>query len=208
MQGFHQRNKTLNPGKDFMTQWAEWLAVQNGASRGFIPDNFDNELHYLRNGRDLSQWVHIDVLFQGYFNACLILLQGKDLPSSVGGGINAQRSRVNRYDNAKLQEGFGTLGNPAHIGMMCAVAELALKAVWYQKWFVHLRMRPEYYGARIDYERRNPGYFNLPPALMNSKAVATTLDRYDRRYCQWLSRRDHRCIRLMGLVTRQLLGPA
>ncbi|MGR9108654.1 MAG: vanadium-dependent haloperoxidase [Gammaproteobacteria bacterium] len=178
VQGFHQRNRTLRPGTDFMTQWPEWLCVQNGAPRDFVSSHFDDVLHYMRNGRDLSQWVHVDVLFQGYFNACLILLQGSGSPSSVGGGIGAPRSATNPYNTAKRQQGFGTLGDPAHIGMMCEVAVLALKAVWFQKWFVHLRLRPEAYAGRIDYERRNPGLFNLPANLLNSGAVAETVNRY------------------------------
>lgn len=122
VQGFHQRNKTLRAGQDFITQWPEWVVVQNGAPRDFVSSHFDDELHYLRNGRDLSQWVHIDVLFQGYFNACLILLQGAGPPASVGGGIGARRSILNPYETTQHQQGFGTLGDPAHIGMMCEVA--------------------------------------------------------------------------------------
>lgn len=171
VQGFRQRNKTLLPGLDFMTQWPEWLAVQNGARRSFIPSHFDDALHYIRNGRDLSQWVHIDVLFQGYFNACLILLQEQGAASSVGGGINGPRSSSNPYTTARHQDGFGTLGDPASIGIMCEVAALALKAVWFQKWYVHLRLRPEAYAGRIDYERRVPGFFGLPPSLLASEAV-------------------------------------
>jgi hypothetical protein len=180
VQGFHQRNKTLRAGQDFMTQWAEWLVVQNGAPRDFAPSHFDETLHYLRNGRDLSQWVHIDVLFQGYFNACLMLLQGGSAASSVGGGIGSPSltSNSSPYKNAQHQQGFGTLGDPGHIGLMCEVAAHALKAVWFQKWYVHLRMRPEVYAARIDYQRRTPNFFNLPAALMNSQGVVATVGRY------------------------------
>lgn len=179
VQGFHQRNKTLRAGQDFMTVWNEWHAVQNGAKRDFVPSHFDDELHYMRNGRDLSQWVHIDVLFQGYFNACLMLLQGAGAASSVGGAIGTGSSPVSPYAPATLkQEGFGTLGAPGHIGMMCEVAALALKAVWFQKWYVHLRLRPEAYAGRIDLERRMPGTFNLPASLMNSIAVQGNLLRY------------------------------
>ncbi|MBX3349799.1 MAG: vanadium-dependent haloperoxidase [Nitrospira sp.] len=179
VQGFHQRNKTLRAGQDFMTLWNEWLAVQNGAQRDFVPSHFDDELHYIRNGRDLSQWVHIDVLFQGYFNACLMLLQGGGAASSVGGAIGTKPSMVSPYSSAGLkQEGFGTLGAPGHIGMMCEVAALALKAVWFQKWYVHLRLRPEVYAGRIDLERRMPGTFGLPASLMNSIAVQGNLLRY------------------------------
>jgi hypothetical protein len=177
-QGFEQRNKTLRAGQDFMTQWPEWVAVQNGAPRDFVPSHFDTELHYVRTGRDLSQWVHIDVLFQGYFNACLMMLQGMATASSAGGGIGTRRAGVNPDETANRQQGFGTLGDPAHIGMMCEVAARALKAVWFQKWYVHLRLRPEVYAARVDYERRVPGLFNLPGALMASQAVADTVGRY------------------------------
>lgn len=179
VQGFHQRNKTLRAGQDFMTQWREWLDVQNGAPRGFVPSHFDDELHYVRNGRDLSQWVHIDVLFQGYFNACLMLLQGAAAPSSIGGGIGSSSSSVSPYAAPGLkQEGFGTLGAPGHIGMMCEVAALALKAVWFQKWYVHLRLRPEAYAGRIELERSAPGTFNLPASLMNSTAVKGNVYRH------------------------------
>lgn len=177
-QGFHQRNRTLRAGQDFMTEWNEWWQVQNGAKRDFVPSHFDDVLHYMRNGRDLSQWVHVDVLFQGYFNACLILLQGAGAPSSVGGGIGAKPSPVNPYLVAHKQQSFGTLGDPGHIGMMCEVAALALKAVWFQKWFVHLRMRPEVYAARVEVERKTPGTFPIPGALMNSVAVVGTVARY------------------------------
>lgn len=178
VQGFHQRNKTLRAGQNFMTQWPEWLAVQRGAPRNFVSSHYDDTLHYLRNGRDLSQWVHVDVLFQGYFNACLMMLQGGGAPSSVGGGIGSPRSDTNPYNSACNQEGFGTLGDPGHISMMCEVASHALKAVWFQKWFVHLRLRPEVYAARIDYDRRKPGLFNLPADLLNSESVAETVARY------------------------------
>lgn len=189
-QGFHQRNKTLRAGRDYMTQWDEWLQVQNGAPRALLPEDFDDDLHYLRNGRDLSQWVHVDVLFQSYFNACLMLLQGADAASAVGGGIGATKSPTNPYvtiedangvvvkPGAQRQQGFGTLGDPGHIAMMCEAAPLALLAVWFQKWFVHLRLRPEAYAARVEIDRRAPGTFGLPPSLMDSIAVAQTVRRH------------------------------
>jgi len=30
---------------------------------------------YIRNGRDVAEWAHIDILFQPYLNAALILLR-------------------------------------------------------------------------------------------------------------------------------------
>ncbi len=177
-QGFEQRNRTLRAGTEFMTDWDEWRHVQNGAPRDFVPSHFDPVLHYLRNGRDLSQWVHVDVLFQGYFNACLMLLQGTGAASSVGGGIGSGPGRHNPYAATRRQQGFGKLGDPGHIGMMCEVATLALKAVWYQKWYVHLRLRPEAYAGRIEAQRSGRKSFGLPAALMGSQAVAHTVARH------------------------------
>jgi hypothetical protein len=178
VQGFQQKNKTLLAGRDFMTNWDEWVKVQNGEPRDFVASDFDPVLRYTRNGRDLSQWVHIDVLFQGYFNACLMLLQGAGAASSVGGGIGAGKSALNPYTAATRQQGFGSLGDPEQIAMMCEVAPLALKAVWFQKWFVHLRMRPEVYAGRVDRQRLGIRDFGIPAALMNSQAVAKTVDKY------------------------------
>ena len=71
----NQRIKTVlapgNGGQDFMTDFNSWLNVQNGGPTA--GDIFDPTFRYMRNGRDLGQWVHIDVLFQGYFQAFLII---------------------------------------------------------------------------------------------------------------------------------------
>jgi hypothetical protein len=181
VQGFAQRNKTLVASRDFVTSWDEWVKVQNGERRDFSATDFDPVLRYTRNGRDLAQWVHIDVLFQGYFNACLMMLQGAGTPSSVGGGIGAKRSNANPYSidrESRRQAGFASLGDPEHISMMCEVAPLALKAVWFQKWYVHLRMRPEAYAGRIDRQRAGVKDFALPAELVNSEAVQRTVAKY------------------------------
>ena len=66
-----QKITTTVPGVDYMTDFATWLAVQRGIAQ---PSNtFDPVPRYMRNGRDIGQWVHIDVLFQGYFHAFLVL---------------------------------------------------------------------------------------------------------------------------------------
>ncbi len=45
-----------------MTDFNTWLNVQRGVSQS--PDVFDATPRYMRNGRDIGQWVHVDVLFQ------------------------------------------------------------------------------------------------------------------------------------------------
>src|SRR5882724_5991599 len=66
-----QKIRTTAPGSDYMTNFNTWLAVQRGINQP--GDAFDPVARYMRNGRDIGQWVHIDVLFQGYFHGFLIL---------------------------------------------------------------------------------------------------------------------------------------
>jgi hypothetical protein len=131
-----QKITTTIPGVNYMTDFATWLAVQRGISQP--PDAFDPVPRYIRNGRDIGQWVHIDVLFQAYFQAFLVLA-----------GAGAPFDDGNPYNGNPSQAGFGTFGGPHIATLLCEVSTRALKAVWYQKWFVHRRLRPEVQAARV-----------------------------------------------------------
>ena len=132
-----QKITTTVPGVNYMTDFDTWLAVQRGIAQG--PDAFDTVARYIRNGRDIGQWVHIDVLFQAYFQAFLVLA-----------GAGAPFDDGNPYNTNPSQIGFGTFGGPHIATLLCEVATRALKAVWYQKWFVHRRLRPEAMAERVD----------------------------------------------------------
>ncbi len=85
---------TYVPGVDYMTDQASWLAVQNGQGP-FAQNQNDPNLQYMRNGRGLAAYVHVDVLFEAYFNACLVIDVGAPLDPNnpyVGSG-NGQRLR-------------------------------------------------------------------------------------------------------------------
>ena len=76
---FEQRILTLRPGIDYLTQYSDWLNVQNGFLPQLAKDPFDPKVidptpRFIRNGRDLAAYVRVDVLFQAYFNAMLVLL--------------------------------------------------------------------------------------------------------------------------------------
>ena len=168
-----RRQRTLLAGGDKMTSVSDWLNVQNGGTPT-ESENFDPTRRYIRNGRDLAQWVHIDVLFQAYFNACLIMLtppSSDPLASGLGLGLNPG----NPYNSSATQLGFGTFGPPGIKALLCEVASRALKAVWYQKWFVHRRLRPEAFGGLVHFQKtanRYPGV--LHPSVLGSTAVART----------------------------------
>src|SRR5436305_4980082 len=171
--------RTFLPGNDQMTSFPEFLNVQNGgAPSGSLA--FDPVRRYIRNARDFAAFVHVDILFQAYFNACLLLIQPPD-PSDplVGGGIGCPLNPGNPYRNNRTQIGFGTFGPPAIKALMCEVASRALKAQWYQKWFVHRRLRPEAFGGLVHVQKaknRYPGV--LHNDVLNSEAVARVHDKF------------------------------
>ena len=150
-----QKIRTTAPGINYMTDFNTWLAVQRGTTQP--PDVFDPVPRYIRNGRDLGQWVHIDVLFQAYFQAFLVLA-----------GAGAPFDDGNPYNNNPSQIGFGTFGGPHIATLLCEVATRALKAVWFQKWFVHRRLRPEVQAERVHRTLFDAANYPVHPEILNS----------------------------------------
>jgi len=166
-----RRMRTVLPGRDYLTDYSEWLEVQNGCApeRG---GQYDPVRRYIRNGRDLAQWVHIDVLFQAYFDAALILLTPPDPEDDeTGGGIGCPLNAGNPYNGSRTQTGFGTFGGPYIATILCEVATRALKAVWFQKWFVHRRIRPEAFGGNIHNHLTRRSSYPIHADVLNSRAL-------------------------------------
>jgi hypothetical protein len=160
-----QKIRTTMPSIDYMTDFDTWLAVQRGASQP--ADVFDLTARYMRNGRDIGQWVHIDVLFQAYFHGFLILA-----------GAGAPFDDGNPYVDNPTQDGFGTFGGPHIAALLCEVATRALKAVWFQKWFVHRRLRPEVHAARVDRTMYHGAGYPVHVEILNSLSSAARLGGY------------------------------
>lgn len=161
-----QKIRTVLPigggGQNYMTDFNTWLARQSGIAAG-QGDLFDPVPRYMRNGRDLGQWVHIDVLFQAYFQAFLVIA-GMGVPADAG----------NPYANSQTQIGFGTFGGPHIATLLCEVSTRALKAVWNQKWYVHRRLRPEAFAERVDRAAHHGVNYPVHPEILNS---VTTMSR-------------------------------
>ncbi len=124
-------------GTDYMTSVSDYESVQNG----FAPARqlaFDPAYSFLRMGRDLASYTHVDVLYQAYQVAYLVL-----------GGIGAPLNPGNPYIGSRTEHGFGTLGGPDAAGTLAEMATRALKAAWFHKWIVNLRQRPEEVGALV-----------------------------------------------------------
>lgn len=176
------RMRTLQPGFDFMTTDADWLARTNGV-RPTSTLVFDNTtMRYLRTGRDLSRWVHMDVLYQAYFQALLHLMMPSDVNNPfTGGGMGCPQGQGNPYALSLMQEGFATFGGPYAMTISTEVATRVLKATWFQKWHVHRRLRPESFAGRVHHKLANNRPYPLHPDVLNSVAVAEIQSRYGGR---------------------------
>lgn len=180
---FTQQYTTFAAGVDYMTDAASFLQVQNGIATGQKLQPLSPL--YLHDGRGLAAFTHNDVLYQAYFAAYLVLntLNGiscavMDNPAALNPGLPYSPS--NPHNAWKTQNGFNTLGQPDIASTMAAVASEALKAVWYQKWYVHLRHRPEAGGALVQLANTGQKTVEGIPSstVLNSQAVQNSFNKY------------------------------
>ncbi|MEA5514345.1 vanadium-dependent haloperoxidase [Nodularia sp. UHCC 0506] len=160
-----QRQKTVQPNINYLTDYDEWLNVQNGGATG--ADKFDSTPRYIRNIRDIGQYVHVDALYEAYLNACLILLD-----------IKAPMDEGNPYNNSKTQVGFATFGSAYILSLVTEVATRALKAIWFQKWFVHRRLRPEAFGGLVHNHLIGKAEYPIDQEILDSGVLAKVYSRY------------------------------
>ena len=159
-QRIDQKIQPAAEGIDYMTSWMEWLDIQNGVALTDAPPTepkkigaADNPHHLaptlITKPRHLAEYVHIDQLYQAYFNACLILLA-----NNANKKVNLLEPGFpnNNIENSKGQVtrvGFATFGGPHILSLLTEVATRALRAVRRQKFQIHRRARPERLAAML-----------------------------------------------------------
>ncbi len=163
---FSQKIKTLPANKDYMTNYEDWLSVQNGADPSANIE-YDPTPRYMRNLRDLAQWVHIDALYQAYLQAALILMERG---TRLDPGLPLSDSRT--------QLPFAQCGGPHILSLVTEVATRALKAVWYQRWFVHNRLRPEAFGGRVHNHVTGAARYPIHSDMLNSSVLRAVNQKY------------------------------
>ncbi len=164
---FNQRYITYRAGVDYMTDLESWYEVQQGIVTGFTNQK-ETVPQFLHNGRGLAAWTHVDELYQAYFTAYLTM-------STLGVPPNPGSP----YRASAKQKPFGTFGGPDIAAVLGQVAKYALNAVWYQKWVVHLRHRPEA-GAGLVHLIKHGETFDATPhaSVFDSHALAESHKRY------------------------------
>ncbi len=164
-----QQLDILPADTDYMTTLQDWAKVQDG----FTPPMANpTSQAYLYDGRGLASYTHVDELYQAYLIAYLVL-KTLNVPANPG----------SPYTKYKNQVAFGTFGGPDIASTLGEVARTAINTVWWQKWIVHLRHRPESGGGLV--ELLKTGAPNLPeaakhldPIILNSQALAESQKKY------------------------------
>jgi hypothetical protein len=156
-----QRQKYPVRGQDFMTDYREWLACQQGAKPKRMLA-LDSQHRYIHSNRDLAEYVRRIFSIQPYLNAAMLSLSFGDDALSV----------MNPYRGSKTDFGDLTFGGKNVTALLGQAALIAEKAAWYEKWLVHRRLRPEVFGGRLHNEMAGRKSYDMLPELLHCDAVS------------------------------------
>ena len=178
-----QKLPIAEPGRDYMVTMTDYVTVQRGLGlprEAYGATNGSPTLpparpprRFISTPRDLATYVHYDALYEAYLNACIILLgMGTPFDPSFDhlSGVGVASGNGTTRRNAG---GFALYGGPHILTLVTEVATRALKAVRFQKFNNHIRLRPEALAAKVELVRLNntagalSGNVNVPQALIN-----------------------------------------
>ncbi|MBR0916579.1 vanadium-dependent haloperoxidase [Bradyrhizobium sp. 521_C7_N1_3] len=173
--------RTASPASEFLTDYEEWLAIQNGAA----PKRqlqFDATPRYITTGRDLAEYIHTGPAL-GWAAALLLATPGGG-PDKRYSGIYPPAEPVsypsNPYRKSKTQgPGGGTFGLPYVQALLATGISNSVRASYWQKYFVHRAVRPEAYGALAHHRLANGvSDYPLHDDFLKSEGVARSKAKY------------------------------
>ncbi|MCP3369070.1 vanadium-dependent haloperoxidase [Bradyrhizobium cajani] len=168
--------RTVLPANDFLTDYDEWLATQNGAAAKRRLQ-FDATPRYIATGRDLAEYVRAGPAL-GWAAAQML--------ATPGGGTDQRYSGMyplaepvsypsNPYRKSKTQGPAGATFGLAHVqALLTTGISNSVRASYWQKYFVHRSVRPEAYGGLAHHRLAN-GVSDYP--LHDSFLKSEALDR-------------------------------
>ncbi|MBR1133719.1 vanadium-dependent haloperoxidase [Bradyrhizobium iriomotense] len=173
--------RTVSPANEFLTDYEEWLAIQNGAA----PKRqlqFDATPRYITTGRDLAEYIHTGPALG--WAAALIL-------ATPGGGADKRYSGIyppgepvsypsNPYRKLKTQVPAGATFGLQYVQALLATGiSNSVRAAYWQKYFVHRTVRPEAYGALAHHRLANGvSDYPLHDDFLKSEALARSKAKY------------------------------
>ncbi|MFL5538958.1 MAG: hypothetical protein ACJ8J0_08195 [Longimicrobiaceae bacterium] len=174
---------TSGAAANYLTVYTTWLDVQNGMDKRGL-DSFDATPRFIHTLRDGATFVHFDFVLNAFYNAAQYLLAeptgnqstviagtgrpfvDMEFPFNVGNPYTGSAATP-----SLTQAGFGTFGPISVFDVLANVVGRAIRAVWYQKWGVHRRLRPEEYGGRVQNQINGSRTYFSNEGLINSLSV-------------------------------------
>ena len=174
-----QRILTAKPGRDYLTDFKEFLFVQEGhdiRSGGFCGVDYDRTTRFIRAPRDLANWVHYDDLPTEEFTIATLILNHQTPPcerivpdpAAVLFGGSAPFDQENPYKGSRTQEAFFNFGPLHPEALVAEVVLYAMRATWFQKYYVHRRLRPEEFGGRIHIQKTGQAEYPIHHDILKS----------------------------------------
>ncbi|BAY96244.1 twin-arginine translocation pathway signal [Tolypothrix tenuis PCC 7101] len=164
------------PENTFQTNYDEWLLVQNGGDPGRTI-KFDSTRRYFINGRDQSEIAHTPPPV--YTNAALILVAKPSSDNPLGGGVGSPYNSGNPYNKSKTQVGgSGTFGPGYAQSLIGWVSPHAIRAAYWQKYYVHRRLRAEAYGGLVHNNKVNKTNYPIHQEVFKSEALDRIYSKY------------------------------
>jgi hypothetical protein len=153
---FPQLYRTSVAGDDYMTSYSSWLNIQMGVAGG--SNVFDTTPRYIRNTRDLAQFLLVDFMGQANILALFQLL-------SYG---NPALAPNNPYLSLTKTSSGITFGSQWATDLVSRAPDTALRSAFYQKWLVHRRIRPEAFAGRVHNVVTGAAQYPVHPDILNS----------------------------------------
>jgi hypothetical protein len=155
-------------GVDFMTNLAEYVSVENG--NGALqpsPNVIDPTPRFIRSVRDMGSLANSDSIFSVYFRAAIIL-------GNLGIPVDANSP----YTNDARINGFNTFSTAWLFSLIGRVHQTEAHA-FYQKWYVHRKVRPEAHANLVDGILTHRFSLNpsMHPDLLNSSVLPLIFER-------------------------------
>jgi membrane-associated phospholipid phosphatase len=157
---FPQLYRTSVAGDDYMTSFSSWLNVQMGVAAG--SNVFDPTPRYVRNSRDLAQYLLVDFMGQANVLALFQLL-------SYG---NPAVSPNNPYLSFTKTSSGITFGSQWATDLVSRAPDTALRSAFYQKWLVHRRIRPEAFAGRVHNVVTGAAQYPVHSDILNSGVLS------------------------------------
>jgi len=170
------RIRTVTPESTFLTDYDEWLTVQNGKFSGKAA-KFDPTLRFIATGRDLAEYVHNNSAT--FWAAALLLGTPADKMDPSYGGFGTPLAPSNPYLKSKTQVGASnTFALPYIQGLLPYTASRAIRVAYWQKFFIHRTLRPEAYGGLIHHRIANKADYPVHADVLDSQALARSVAKH------------------------------